>query len=157
MNTEEGFALASLKEFVKLWGSDTKASFHLECQDGQAWFKLSSFLFHPGSPHFAPPHSHHERKYPKTRRRKGPSQVLRDQARAAAHRASKNTSDTEKPAAATADENPTAPVDPLPTPHSAPPPPPPAPPSIPFEAADRPTPPRARPVSTKIAVPALFQ
>ena len=107
-NTEEGFALASLKEFVKLWGSGTKASFHLECQDGQAWFKLSSFLGHPGSPHFAPPHSHPEQQYPKTRRRKGPSQVLRDQAREAAHRATKNTSDTEKPAAATADENSTA-------------------------------------------------
>ena len=83
------------------------------------------------------------------------SQVLRDQARAAAQRATKNTSDTEKPAAATADENSTAPVDPPPTPHSAPPPPPPAPPSLPAEAADRPTPPSAPPVSPKIAVPAL--
>jgi hypothetical protein len=152
MNTEEGFALASLKEFVKLWGSGTKASFHLECKDGQAWFKLSSFLGHPGSPNFASPHSHPEQQYHKTIRSKGPSQVLCDQARAAAHRATKNTSDTAKTAAATADENLTASVDP-PTPHSEPP--PPAPPSLTAEAADRPTPPSAPPVSPKIAVPAL--
>ena len=56
MNTEESFVLASLTEFVKLWGSGTQASFNLECRNGQAWFKLSSLLGPPNHPHFTPLH-----------------------------------------------------------------------------------------------------
>ena len=96
MNTEEGCVLALFKEFVKLWGSGNQASFHLECKDGQAWFKLSAFLGLPGSPHFVPPclqnenhgnHGHRDQSFSKLRRKKGPSQLLCDRTRAAAHRA----------------------------------------------------------------------
>ena len=48
MNTEEGFILASLKEFVKLWGSGSQSSYHLECKNGQAWFQFGS---HPVPSH----------------------------------------------------------------------------------------------------------
>ena len=55
MNCEETFVLASLKEFVKLWGSGSQASFNLECSNGQAWFHLGARLGPPASPHFYPP------------------------------------------------------------------------------------------------------
>ena len=89
MNNEEAFILASLKEFVKLWGSGRDASFKLECYNGQAWFRLDSKLGAPGSPHFEPhvPQNHFpHKKQPPQRRRKGPSRREKDYARAAAHR-----------------------------------------------------------------------
>ena len=121
MNTEESFVLASLKEFVKLWGSGTQASFNLECRNGQAWFKLSSLLGPPNHPHFTPPHvprgDHgvhgYEDQHPPKRKR-GPKQILRNRARAEAHRASIRTSgaddsavtaDLEAQPAATAEES----------------------------------------------------
>ena len=55
MNTEEAFVLASLKEFVKLWGSGTQASLNLECKNGQAWIQFGAMLGSPASPHFDPP------------------------------------------------------------------------------------------------------
>ena len=149
MNTEEGFILANLKEFVKLWGSGTHASFYLECRDKQAWFKLSSFLGSPGSCHFSPSHVQNEDNgihEVKTKRRKGPSQLLRNQARAAAHRASKSNFSAEnpQPAAATAEDNSAAPAD---VPSSSPPPSP-LPPSHAVPASSPPT------HSSKLAVPA---
>ena len=88
MNSEEAFVLASLKEFVKLWGSSSEASFHLECSNGQAWFRLGSRLGSPASPHFIPAHPQSSvPQQSQQRRRKGPSRRLKDSARAAAHRA----------------------------------------------------------------------
>ena len=95
MNTEEGFILASLKEFVRLWGSGTQASFHLECRNRKAWFKLATELGAPSSRHFIPPpvpsQDHHgphgNGGVPPQPRRQGPGRRRRNQARAAAHRA----------------------------------------------------------------------
>ena len=81
-NNEEAFVLASLKEFVKIWGSGSQAHFKLECGNGQAWVRLDCQLGHPASPHHPviPP--------PQVRRHKGPARRKKDQERAAAHRAS---------------------------------------------------------------------
>ena len=95
MNTEEAFILASLKEFVRLWGSGTQASFHLECRNRKAWFKLATELGAPSSRHFIPPpvpsQDHHgphgNGGVPPQPRRQGPGRRRRNQARAAAHRA----------------------------------------------------------------------
>ena len=90
MNTEEAFVLSSLKEFVKLWGSGTQSSFLLECNNGQAWFKLCTQLGSPGSPHFVPQLPQQETLNVDQRnkvRRKGPGHLLKDSARATAHRA----------------------------------------------------------------------
>ena len=57
--TEEAFVLASLKEFVKLWGSGSQAFFQLQCVDGQASLKFSSQLGSPADIHF-----HQQHRYP---------------------------------------------------------------------------------------------
>ena len=83
MNTEESFVLASLKEFVKLWGSSREATFNLECRNGQAWFQLGASLGPPSFPHFCPsPNT------PK-RTKKSTARIEKDPARAAVHRAQK--------------------------------------------------------------------
>ena len=90
MNSEEAFILASLKEFVKAWGSGSQASFNLDCKQGQVYFKMSSLLGHPGAQHFVPAQAHGNHDHvdqTNGRRRKGPSKILRDRACAAAHRA----------------------------------------------------------------------
>jgi hypothetical protein len=103
--TEEAFVLASLKEFVKLWGSGSQASFQLECKDRQACLKFSTQLGSPADLHFVPPflsHGFHERPQNTSRpRRKGPAQRERDRARAAAHRGNQQLLiEADKPAAA---------------------------------------------------------
>ena len=94
MNTEEAFILASLKEFVRLWGSGIQASFHLECRNRKAWFKLATELGAPSSHHFipsqGPSQDHHHSPHGNggvPPRRQGPGHRRRNQARAAAHRA----------------------------------------------------------------------
>ena len=94
MNTEEAFILASLKEFVRLWGSGIQASFHLECRNRKAWFKLATELGAPSSHHFipsqGPSQDHHHSPHGNggvPPRRQGPGRRRRNQARAAAHRA----------------------------------------------------------------------
>ena len=82
MNTEESFILASLKEFVKLWGSGCQSSYHLECKNGQAWLQFGSALGSPGSQHFSP--NVIVKDVPK--KQKSPRRILKDRARAAAHR-----------------------------------------------------------------------
>ena len=49
MNTKESYVLASLTEFVKLLGSGSQATFHLECKDRQALVQFSSFLGPPAA------------------------------------------------------------------------------------------------------------
>ena len=91
MNTEECFVLASLKEFVILWGSGSQASFNLECNNGQAWFRLSSLLGRPNHQHFSPPlYTQTQSEQPRRVRKKSPNQIARNNARAAAHRAAMN-------------------------------------------------------------------
>ena len=53
-NNEERFVLASLKEFVKTWGTDRASSFQLVCKDGQAKLSMKFPLETPGSSHFTP-------------------------------------------------------------------------------------------------------
>ena len=99
VNTEEAFVLATLKEFVKLWGSGNQDSFHLECKDRQASFKFSSLLGPPGGRHFDPHHTYSDdhgshggppvHPPPLPRRKKGPSQCARDRAWAAGHQETK--------------------------------------------------------------------
>ena len=57
--SEENYVLSTLNEFVKLWGSGNQANFEIECKNGQAWVKLSSFLGHPSDRHFVP-HFHQQ-------------------------------------------------------------------------------------------------
>ena len=98
MNTEEAFILASLKEFVKAWGSGSQASFSLECKQGQAYFKMSSLLGHPADQHFVPAYDHGNHEHVDPRRRKCPSRIARKRAHAAAHRATLIPPRTENPA-----------------------------------------------------------
>ena len=95
MNTEETFVLASVKEFVKLWGSGSQATFNLECSNGQAWFQLGARLGPPAFPHFYPDRPSPERK----KRKKCPARIEKDRARAAEHRA-KQTENVAAPAPA---------------------------------------------------------
>ena len=81
-NTQEAFVLASLKEFVTIWGSGNQAHFQLECRNGQAWVRLDCQLGHPASPHHP-----HVQPPPPVRRHKGPAQRRKDQERAAGYRA----------------------------------------------------------------------
>jgi hypothetical protein len=95
--TEEAFVLASLKEFVKLWGSGGHASFQLQCSNRQASFHLSSQHGAPADRHFLPSfprpkdasHGFHDIQ-PHPQRQKSLRQRERDRARAAAHRATKD-------------------------------------------------------------------
>jgi hypothetical protein len=87
MNTEETFVLASLKEFVKLWGSGSQATFHLECSNGQAGFQLGAWLGPPAFPHLYPP----KPTLVPQKRKKTPARIEKDLARAAEHRAKKET------------------------------------------------------------------
>ena len=129
--SEEAFVLATLKEFVKLWGSGCQASFQLECKDKQASIHFSSQLGSPADIHFVPdlpPHGFHEDKQP---RHKGPAQ--RDRVRAAAHKAKQHLLEHGKPADEAAEEESTvsvesnngqisstpAPGPPQPSPHQA--------------------------------------
>ena len=89
MNTEEGFILASLKELVKLWGSGSQSSYHLECRNGLAWFQFGSILGSPGFEHFVP-----KAPVKDTYKKKSPSRIQKDRARAAAYRQAKASADT---------------------------------------------------------------
>ena len=80
MNTEEAFVLASLKEFVKLWGSGTQASLNLECKNGQAWIHFGAMLGSPASSHFDPTTA-------PVRKKKSQARKEKDRVRAAEHRA----------------------------------------------------------------------
>ena len=91
MNTEESFVLSTLKEFVLIWGSGNQAFFNFDCKDGKACFNFSTQLGSPGSQHFVPPphkqHQHHDLHDVGKRKHRGPNQVLKNNTRAAAHRA----------------------------------------------------------------------
>ena len=52
VNTEETFVLASLKEFVKIWGSGNQATFNLECRNGNAYLRMETHLGPPGQQHY---------------------------------------------------------------------------------------------------------
>ena len=94
INTEEAFVLATVKEFVKLWGSGSQAQLNLECQNQSAWVKLACQLGPPAAQHYVPhhdprpPHSPRDQviQPPRQKRHKGPNRREKDRARAAAHR-----------------------------------------------------------------------
>ena len=90
-NTEESFVLSGLKEFVKAWGSGSRAQFNLECQNGCAWMKLAFQLGPPSATHHVlpstPPPQQHDGRPPHRNKQKGPARHQKDRARAAAHRA----------------------------------------------------------------------
>ena len=120
-NTEENFILASLKEFVKLWGSGSKANFQLQCSNGQVSFNFSTLLGGPADHHFVPQphHGFHANHPPPPPRRKSPQQRERDRARAAVHRAAKDLDKSKQ--AVTADSQSASTVDPYLSPnHAAP-------------------------------------
>ena len=91
-NTEEAFVLATVKEFVKSWGSGNQAHLSLECKNGDAWVHLAFQVGRPAAQHFdpqpvpiAPPHLNLHPSAPT--KHKGPSRREKDRDRAAAHRA----------------------------------------------------------------------
>ena len=90
-NTEEAFVLSSLKEFVNIWGSGSRALLNLECQNGSAWVKLTVQLAHPADYHISHPVPQPDPPevpvYHQRRRHKGPARREKDRQRAAAHRA----------------------------------------------------------------------
>ena len=95
INTEEAFVLATVKEFVKIWGSGSQAQLNLECKNRGAWVKLAFQLGPPAAKHYVPyhgdprpPHSPRDHaSQPPRQRHKGPTRREKDRARAAAHRA----------------------------------------------------------------------
>ena len=115
MNTEETFVLASLKEFVRLWGSGCQSSFHLQCQNYQAWFKLESKLGAPNSHHYVP-YIPPPPPPPPPARRKGPGRRQKDRDRAAAHRAKVSSSADHSPILSAESAEPSTVSQPTPTP-----------------------------------------
>ena len=78
--------LASLKEFVKTWGSGNAGSFQLVCKDGQAKLSMEFSLESPGSSHFTAPEDNQDT-WKRDKRRKNPSTLRRDKKRAEQRRA----------------------------------------------------------------------
>ena len=85
-NNEERFVLASLKEFVKTWGSGNAGSFQLVCKDGQAKLSMEFSLESPGSSHFTSPEDNQDTSN-RDKWRKNPSTLRRDKKRAEQRRA----------------------------------------------------------------------
>ena len=84
--SEESFVLASLKEFVKTWGTGRDGSFQLVCKDGQAKLSMEFSLEAPGSLHFTPSDDN-QNSSNREKRRKTPSTLRRDKKRSERHRA----------------------------------------------------------------------
>ena len=76
-NNEERFVLASLKEFVKTWGSGRAGSFQLVCDEGHAKLSMEFSLETPGSAHFTPSDGNQDT-LKRDKRRKNPSTLRRD-------------------------------------------------------------------------------
>ena len=85
-NNEERFVLASLKEFVKTWGSGRAGSFQLVCDEGHAKLSMEFSLETPGSSHFTPSDGNQDT-LKRDKRRKNPSALRRDKKRSEQRRA----------------------------------------------------------------------
>ena len=85
-NNEERFVLASLKEFVKTWGSGRAGSFQLVCDEGHAKLSMEFSLETPGSSHFTPSDGNQDT-LKRDKRRKNPSALRRDKKRSELRRA----------------------------------------------------------------------
>jgi len=85
-NNEERFVLASLKEFVKTWGSGRAGSFQLVCDEGHAKLSMEFSLETPGSAHFTPSDGNQDT-LKRDKRRKNPSTLRRDKKRSELRRA----------------------------------------------------------------------
>ena len=79
-NNKERFVLASLKEFVKTWGSGRAGSFQLVCDEGHAKLSMEFSLETPGSAHFTPSDGNQDT-LKRDKRRKNPSTLRRDKKR----------------------------------------------------------------------------
>jgi hypothetical protein len=77
VRSEESFVLASLKEFVKTWGTGRDGSFQLVCKDGQTKLSMEFSLEAPGSLHFTPSEDN-QNSSNREKRRKTPSTLRRD-------------------------------------------------------------------------------
>ena len=108
-NTEEGFVLSSLNEFVKVWGSGGQANLNLECKDGLACIKLKFDLGHPGQPHIPRPQYLHPA-YQTKPRRYGPSRQRKNLERAKAHHDAKSVAASATDNSSTDDSSATSPV-----------------------------------------------
>ena len=84
--SKESFVLASLKEFVKTWGTGRDGSFQLVCKDGQAKLSMEFSLEAPGSLHLTPSDDN-QNSSNREKRRKTPSTLRRDKKRGEKHRA----------------------------------------------------------------------
>ena len=84
--SEESFVLASLKEFVKTWGTGRDGSFQLVCKDGQAKLSMEFSLEKPGNPHFTPAEDNQDTSK-RDKWRKNPSTLRRDKKRSELRRA----------------------------------------------------------------------
>ena len=85
-NNEERFVLASLKEFVKTWGSGRAGSFQLVCEKGQAKLSMEFSLETQGSPHFTVSDDNQDT-FKLDKRHKNPSTLRHDKRRSELRRA----------------------------------------------------------------------
>ena len=80
-NSEAGFVLATVTELVHLWRSKETASLTIECKDGKASINFKCDLGHPDKQHYKS----------KKIRRKSANRISRNNARAAAFQARKDS------------------------------------------------------------------
>ena len=91
-NTEAGFVLASVTEFLHLWRSGKKSSLLLECKEGKTFVSFKCGL--------GKPDQHHIQDVRRRRKKKKSSKrILRDKARAASYQATQATAAAPPPPA----------------------------------------------------------
>jgi len=76
-NSEAGFVLNSVFEFIKAWDSGVNSKLHLKSRNGQAWLNFSCNL--------GGPQDQHQRKLPKKTKSKSKKKKERDNLRAKLH------------------------------------------------------------------------
>ena len=77
-NSEQGFVFASLMEFFACWSSKHEAALSIQCKQGRANLNFTCSLGEPDKKHVE------VKKVFKRRKKKSPSQIKRDNSRAAA-------------------------------------------------------------------------
>ena len=84
-NSEQGFVFASLMEFFQCWSSKHEATLSIQCKQGRASLNFTCSLGEPDQQHVE------VKKVFKRKKKKSPSQINRDNSRAAARRAREET------------------------------------------------------------------
>ena len=77
-NSEQGFVFASMIEFFQCWSSKQEAALSIQCKQGRASLNFTCSLGEPDQQHVE------VKKVFKRRKKKSPSQIKRDNSRAAA-------------------------------------------------------------------------